>query len=73
MAIKTFGERLVSLVSTSSTTTIHLVAGYGARGMVFFACEHAPFLTFQCPHGLPVRCPVCGTQNPLKGEQNKSE
>jgi hypothetical protein len=72
MAANNCDEKLVSLVRTSPTATIHLVTSNGTTGMVFFACEHAPFLTFQS-HGFPARCPVCGKQNPLKGEQARNE
>lgn len=68
MATKNYRERLVSLVGQSPTTPLHLVVGDDGRGMVLFACEHAPLLTFQT-QGLLARCPICGTQNPLKGER----
>jgi ssDNA-binding Zn-finger/Zn-ribbon topoisomerase 1 len=44
--------------------TLHLIVGNSKAGGVFFACEQAPLMTFQS-HGLPSRCPVCNSQNPL--------
>jgi hypothetical protein len=58
------------LVYQSSSTPLHLVAGNGGKGIWFFVCEQAPLMTFQ-NHGLPARCPICGTTNPLSGEQQK--
>ena len=60
-------QRLAVLVKNTPATTLHLIAGNGERGTVFFACEQAPLMTFQS-HGLPSRCPVCSSQNPLRGE-----
>jgi hypothetical protein len=60
-------RRLAVLVNNVPSATLHLIAGSGERGMVFFACEQAPLMTFQS-NGLPSRCPVCSSQNPLRGE-----
>jgi hypothetical protein len=59
-------KRLTLLVKDSLGTTLHLIVGNNQRGIVFFACEQAPLLTFKS-HGLPVRCPICCAQNPLMG------
>ena len=61
-------QRLAVLVKNTPATTLHLIAGNGERETVFFACEQAPLMTFQS-HGLPSRCPVCSSQNPLRGEE----
>lgn len=62
-------QRLTLLVENSPSTTLHLILGNilgnNHRGMVFFVCEQAPLMTFKS-HGLPARCPICCTQNPLK-------
>jgi len=60
-------QRLAVLVKNVPSTTLHLIAGSGKIGMVFFACEQAPLMTFQ-NYGAPRRCPICGIQNPLNGE-----
>ncbi len=62
-------QRLTILVKQAPSATLHLFVGNSKRGMVFFACEQAPLMTFQS-HGLPSRCPICGIQNPLGGEAN---
>ncbi len=72
MAAKNCGNSRVSLVITRSTGALHLVSGVSAIGMVVFACDQSPLLTFQ-NHGLPIRCPICGTQDPLKGEKARNE
>lgn len=59
-------QRLAVLVKNAPCATLHLIAGSGERGLVFFACEQAPLMTFQS-YGLPSRCPVCSSQNPLRG------
>ena len=59
-------QRLTLLVKNTPSTTLHLIVGSNEREMVFFACEQAPLMTFKS-HGLPARCPICCTQNPLKG------
>jgi hypothetical protein len=54
-----------------STATFHFVASENRkRGLVAFVCERQPLMTFQS-NGLPAHCPVCGTQNPLVGKQEK--
>lgn len=58
-------QRLTLLVENSPSTTLHLIVGNNHRGMVFFVCEQAPLMTFKS-HGLPARCPIRCTQNPLK-------
>jgi hypothetical protein len=60
-------RRVAVLMKNAPCVTLHLIAGGGERGMVFFACEQAPLMTFQS-HGAPSRCPVCSSQNPLGGE-----
>ena len=62
-------QRLAVLVKNAQCATLHLFVGRRERGTVFFACELAPLMTFQS-HGLPSRCPVCSSQNPLRGEAN---
>lgn len=69
MATKNCAERLVSIVKTAPTQTLHLITGGTTRGMVTFVCEYS-VMTFQS-HGLPARCPICGIRNPLSGEQEK--
>jgi hypothetical protein len=64
-------QRLAVLVKNAPSTTLHLNVGNNQRGIVFFACEQAPLMTFQS-FGLPSRCPVCSIQNPLNGEANDS-
>ena len=61
--------RLAVLVKNAPSTRLHLIVGNIETGMVFFACEQGPLTTFHS-HGLPSRCPVCGVQNPLRGEAN---
>jgi len=51
---------------------LHLIADINCKGMLFFACEQAPLLTFQS-YGLPSRCPVCGVLNPFRGETNANK
>jgi hypothetical protein len=63
-------ERIIALIKNAPTAMFHLIVGSNERGMVFFACEQAPLLTFQSK-GLPARCPICGTKNPLMGETNQ--
>lgn len=65
-------KRLTVLVRRTPSTTLHLIVGGTVRGMVFFACEQAPLLTFQSS-GLPARCPICGMKNPLTGELNANQ
>jgi hypothetical protein len=60
---------LAVLVRKAPSAILHLFVGNSKIGPVFFACEQAPLMTFQS-HGLPSRCPVCGIQNPLRGESN---
>jgi hypothetical protein len=72
MAANNRGDCLVSLSIMRSAGALHLVSSVRAIGMVLFACEQSPLLTFQ-NHGLPACCPVCGTQNPLLGETLKNE
>jgi hypothetical protein len=60
-------QRLTLLVENPPSTTLHLIVGSNERGMLFFACEQAPLLTFKS-HGLPARCPICCTQNPLQAK-----
>ena len=57
--------RLTLLLENNVNQRLHLLAGNNERGMVSFACEQAPLLTFQS-HGLPVRCPICGIENPFQ-------
>jgi len=59
-------QRLTLLVENHPSTRLHLLVGKNDLGMVFFACEQAPLLTFKS-HGLPARCPICCMQNPLQG------
>jgi hypothetical protein len=72
MAARNRGDCLVSLSIMRSAGALHLASSVSAIGIVLFVCEQSPLLTFQ-NHGLPARCPVCGTQNPLKGEQARNE
>ena len=72
MPIVDNNQRLAVLVKNAPCVTLHLIAGGGERGMVFFACEQAPLMTFQS-HGLPSRCPVCSSQNPLRGAAHDYE
>jgi hypothetical protein len=60
-------QRPAVLVKNAPSTTLHLFVSNNERGTVFFACEQAPLTTFQS-YGLPSRCPICRTQNPLSGE-----
>jgi hypothetical protein len=60
-------RRFAVLVKNAPCAPLRLIVGSGERGMVFFACEQAPLMTFQS-HALPSRCPVCSSQNPLRGE-----
>jgi hypothetical protein len=62
-------QRVSVLVKNAPSATLHLIVGNTERGTVFFACEQAPLMTFQ-NHGLPSRCPICSSQNPLSGEAN---
>ena len=62
-------HRLTVLVKNAPSATLHRNAANNERGLVFFACEQAPLMTFQ-NYGLPSRCPVCSTRNPLGGEAN---
>jgi hypothetical protein len=62
-------QRLAALVKNIPSTTLHLIVSNCERGMVLFACEVAPLWTMQS-YGLPARCPICGIQNPLRGEAN---
>ena len=64
-------QRQAVLMKNAASATLHLFVGNSERGMVFFACEQAPLMTFQ-NHGLPSRCPVCRIQNPLRREPNES-
>jgi len=54
-------QRLLVLVKNAPCATLHLIAGSGETGIVFFACEQAPLMTFQS-YGLPSRCPICGSR-----------
>jgi hypothetical protein len=60
-------QQFAVLVKNAACTTLHLIVGRREIGTVFFACEQTPLMTFQS-HGLPSRCPVCSSQNPLGGE-----
>jgi len=53
------------LVENGSSTTFHLLVSNDDGGMLHFVCEQAPLLTLKS-YGLPVRCPICCKQNPLK-------
>jgi hypothetical protein len=57
------------VLAKNVSRVLHLIVDSGERGMVFFACEQAPLMTFQS-YGLPAHCPVCRGQNPLGGEAN---
>lgn len=57
--------RTTFVVKNGSGKTFHLIVGSNDRGMVYFVCEEAPLLTLKS-YRLPVRCPICCTQNPLK-------
>jgi hypothetical protein len=57
-------DRLTVFVKNAPSTTLHLIVGSSERGTVFFACEHAPLLTFQT-YGFVKRCPICRQENPL--------
>jgi hypothetical protein len=63
---------LAVLVKNTPSARFHLTVGNSDRGTVFFACEQAPLITFQ-NYGPPIRCPVCGIQNPLKGEPDRTQ
>jgi len=53
-----------------STRYLHFVASIRLdRNRYSFVCERQPLMTFGS-HGLPRRCPVCGTPNPLKENSN---
>jgi len=64
--------RILALVGKAPGAMLHLVVRSNERGMVIFVCEQAPLLTFQSD-GLPARCPICGTKNPLIGEPNANQ
>jgi len=50
-----------------STQALHLVANIDTKRHLYaFFCESQPLLTLWS-HGLPVRCPLCGTENPFAG------
>ena len=53
------------LVENGSSAKFHLLVGRDDRGMLQFVCEQAPLLTLKS-HGSPIRCPICGAQDPLK-------
>jgi hypothetical protein len=57
-------QRITFLVEKNAGTAFHLLVGSNDRGMVYFVCEQAPLLTLKS-YGLPVRCPICRTENPL--------
>jgi hypothetical protein len=57
-------QRLAVIVKNAPSTTLHLIVGSSERGMVFFACEQAPLMTFQS-YGFVNRCPICQQENPL--------
>jgi hypothetical protein len=57
-------QRTTLLVDNSSGKKFHLLVGSNDRGMVYIVCEQAPLLTLKS-YGLPVRCPICCTENPL--------
>jgi hypothetical protein len=51
--------------TTPSTQTLHFVANFNKKRELYaFFCENQPLLTFWS-HGLPGRCPLCRTENPL--------
>ena len=64
--------RLAVLVKNAPSTRLHLIVGSNDRGMVFFCCEQSPMLTLQA-YGLPARCPICGKENPLRGEAHDNQ
>ena len=57
-------QRLAVIVKHAPSTTLHLIVGSSERGMVFFACERAPLMTFQS-YGFVKRCPICQQENPI--------
>jgi hypothetical protein len=61
-------ERLAVIVKSTPSTTLHLIVGTSERGMVFFACEQAPLMTFQS-YGFVKRCPICQRENPLRDKK----
>jgi hypothetical protein len=61
-------ERLAIIVKNTPSATLHLIVGTSERGMVFFACEQAPLMTFQS-YGLVMRCPICQRENPLRDKK----
>lgn len=61
-------ERLAVIVKNTPRTTLHLIVGTSERGMVFFACELAPLMTFQS-YGFVKRCPICQRENPLRDKK----
>ncbi len=57
-------QRLAVVLKSTPSTTLHLIVGTSERGMVFFACEQAPLMTFQS-YGFVKRCPICQQENPI--------
>ncbi len=50
-----------------STRALHLVASFNQKRQLYaFFCESQPLVTIWS-HGLAVRCPFCGAENPLSG------
>ena len=68
MSIIGDNRRLPVIVKNSPRTALHLIVGNGERGMVFFACEQAPLMTFQS-YGFVKRCPICQQENPISAEK----
>ena len=57
-------------VTEQSAQALHLVANFNQKRQLYaFFCESQPLLTFWS-HGLPVRCPLCRAENPLRGATN---
>jgi len=57
-------QRMAVIATNAPSTTLHLIVGSSERGLLFFACEHAPLMTFQT-YGFVKRCPICRQENPL--------
>jgi hypothetical protein len=55
-----------------STPYLHFCSNVPQRQIQYaVVCECQPLMTFRS-HGLPARCPVCGTSNPIKENPNDS-
>jgi hypothetical protein len=63
-------QPLTMLVKKVTSITIHLILRTSEKGMLFFACEQAPLMTFQS-FGSPQRCPICRQENPICGAQEE--